>query len=605
MADVKKYLDLAGLRTLWGQVEIHVQNSIAAENSDRVEAERALEEKITAEIVRATGVEGELRTEISNEVKARIAAVSELSQEILSEAERAQGVERELRGLVDAINNPDTGILAQAIAHVAEREEVLNEKIDEVETALEGHKVAYNEKVSALEAKDVELVNAIGTKVEKTAYEAKVVELQGAIDSNLEVAKKYTDDAIIELVGNAPETMDTLKELSDAIKEHGTVVDGYIANVDKKIDSAKEELEGKINGLHKAQVYNVTCGGEVVDTTCIDEAVASLVGVKFGGGDIIVITDAQGISAAYQFDDNNGENGAWEALSGNVNAANVIFKQDFTLAGNYTAIGNVTKSSNAATGTLEANGKSVMEVFMSMFTKTLQPGNPTQPAVSLTFSQAKAYEVGTMVTPSFSASLSAGSYTYGPSTGVTAQSWTVTDTAGNSASANTGSFPQLQVVDGINYKITATASHNQGAIAKNNIGGESSPVVRIAAGNKSATSGAITGYRQIFAGSSAVVKEINSANIRALSTKRQTGTVTDWVVSIVEGAKQVVIAMPKGRTLKNVKDQGAFGTDIVGSFVKQVAPVEGANGYVAQNYDVYVYQPAAALGANTYKVTIG
>ena len=48
MADVKKYLDLAGLRTLWGQVEIHVQNSIAAENSDRVEAERALEEKITA-----------------------------------------------------------------------------------------------------------------------------------------------------------------------------------------------------------------------------------------------------------------------------------------------------------------------------------------------------------------------------------------------------------------------------------------------------------------------------------------------------------------------------------------------------------------------------
>ena len=156
MADVKKYLDLAGLRTLWGQVEIHVQNSIAADSADRVEAERVLEEKITAEIARATGVEGELRTEISNEVKARIAAVSELSQEILDEAERAQGVERELRGLVDAINNPDTGILAQAIAHVAEREEVLNGKIDEVETALEEHKVAQTEKD---EAQDQALVN--------------------------------------------------------------------------------------------------------------------------------------------------------------------------------------------------------------------------------------------------------------------------------------------------------------------------------------------------------------------------------------------------------------------------------------------------------------
>ena len=41
------------------------------------------------------------------------------------------------------------------------------------------------------------------------------------------------------------------------------------------------------------------------------------------------------------------------------------------------------------------------------------------------------------------------------------------------------------------------------------------------------------------------------------------------------------------------------------SFTKQVVSVEGANGYAGVNYDVYVYAPDAALGANTYKVTIG
>ena len=333
MADVKKYLDLAGLRTLWGQVEIHVQNSIAADSADRVEAERVLEEKITAEIARATGVEGELRTEISNEVKARIAAVSELSQEILDEAERAQGVERELRGLVDAINNPDTGILAQAIAHVAEREEVLNGKIDEVETALEEHKVAQTEKdeaqdqalvntKSALETEDARLAglitkevsnreaaitavqgaidnevaraqaaetglqNAIntlnggeavegsvsqkikdavktingnidGVKGRVTALEEEVASIPGSIEAAKAEAKAHAEEKITELVGGAPETMDTLKELAQAIEDHQDVYDAYVETVAGDIAKAKGEAiaeAGKLDNALKTEL---------------------------------------------------------------------------------------------------------------------------------------------------------------------------------------------------------------------------------------------------------------------------------------------------------------------------------------------------------------
>ena len=36
-----------------------------------------------------------------------------------------------------------------------------------------------------------------------------------------------------------------------------------------------------------------------------------------------------------------------------------------------------------------------------------------------------------------------------------------------------------------------------------------------------------------------------------------------------------------------------------------VVAVEGANGYTAKNYNVYVYSPDTGLGANRYEVTVG
>ena len=73
---------------------------------------------------------------------------------------------------------------------------------------------------------------------------------------------------------------------------------------------------------------------------------------------------------AYMYD---GEN--WCALDGNYDASNVYFAKDFTLAGSYTAVGNITKSSNAATGTLSAKGKSLEQLIQNIFTKELYPTN--------------------------------------------------------------------------------------------------------------------------------------------------------------------------------------------------------------------------------------
>jgi hypothetical protein len=120
----------------------------------------------------------------------------------------------------------------------------------------------------------------------------------------------------------------------------------------------------------------------------------------------------------------------------------------------------------------------------------------------------------------------------------------------------------------------------------------------------------VTGVRYHFAGAKqgtiGQMMELTSANIRSLGSKANS---TAFEIEFPDKTSHVYIAVPVGKTLKEVKDTEAFGTDIVASFKKQnsdSAPiaVEGANGYTATNYNVYVYSPDSLLGANKYEVTI-
>ena len=276
MADVKKYLDLNGLETLWGQVKIYVQNSINGNNSTNL---AELQRQITEEIARATGAEGELREAISNEVQARIAAISDLTKKISDEAERAKGVEAELRGLIDAINNPDTGILAKAKAYVAEREGVLNEKIGEVETALEaevaraqaaetglqnaintlngGEAVEGSVSKKIKDAVDTINGNIDGVKGRVDALEGQVASIPGSIETAKNEAKDYADQKITGLVGSAPEAMNTLEELAQAIQDHEDVYNAYVQTVAGDIANAKSEAiaeAGKLDNALKAEL---------------------------------------------------------------------------------------------------------------------------------------------------------------------------------------------------------------------------------------------------------------------------------------------------------------------------------------------------------------
>ena len=294
------------------------------------------------------------------------------------------------------------------------------------------------------------------------------------------------------------------------------------------------------------------------------------------------------------------------AMDGNYSAENVYLADDITMAGNYTQVGNLTKT-QTGTSTFSTKGKSVAEAFTEIFSKRLQPTITAQPAVSLTFSQAKAYEVGTVVTPTYSASLSAGSYTYGPATGITAQTWEVTNTAGGSATTATGTFDNVTVVDGISYTITAKATYNEGAVANDNLGSPSNPVIKIAAGSANKVSSAITGYRNTFYGTTTDKTALDSDTIRTLTKSGKALANGDkFTITIPVGAVRVVFAYPaKLRDVTSVTDTNGLGAEVKSAFTMQKMDVKGAGSDAGIKYKVYTTEFAGPVEtANTYNVTI-
>lgn len=300
---------------------------------------------------------------------------------------------------------------------------------------------------------------------------------------------------------------------------------------------------------------------------------------------------------AYTYDGTN-----WCAMDGNYNAENIYFDKNFTVT---EAIGTIKDLPNGQ-ATLEAAGKNLKEVLAALFAKEQNP-TITQPSVAITANKMKAYEVGTKVTPDYTATFNSGKYQYGPATGVAVTAWSVTDTDSHELTTTNGAFPELTVGDNTNYKITATATYGDGVAPKTNLGNEYA-AGKIQAGSKSKDSAAITGYRSFFYG---VVKTdvLNSAVIRGLTNGGAYNSAKTLTVT-VNGADGVgiVVAVPADSTRTGVKEvllTTSMNADITADYVVSTpVDVEGANGYTAKSYKIYFYKPAKLTSGQSHKITL-
>ena len=315
-------------------------------------------------------------------------------------------------------------------------------------------------------------------------------------------------------------------------------------------------------------------------------------------GDMAIVERAVATNAnsytAYVYDGKK-----WCAMDGNYNAKNVYFDSDFTYTNAIGAIG----APDGGSGKLAASGMSVEAFMASILAKEANP-TTTQPAASVKITRGDGtVEVGTHRNISYSASLSAGSYTYGPPTGVVAGTITASFD-GQTKTGATGTFDNV-VADGTK-RLTVSITYNEGAVPKTNLGNPYADG-KIAAGTKTATaSQTLVGVRHMFYGPMTTDAELNSENIRKLThSQAKTGTISTFGAGA--GAVKVVVAVPASMNVTKVLMPSAMNADATASFVKQAGSVqvEGAEGFTAAAYNVWVYKPASIDSSETYAVTIG
>ena len=390
----------------------------------------------------------------------------------------------------------------------------------------------------------------------------------------------------------------------------------------------EEALAEALAGVGGGALYEGTKTDlEAADSTVIEAYFTEHSETSPKAGDVFVVTTiVSGVTyeqSAYRYTGTD-----WVAMTGAVDADKVMMRDNITLAGNYTQFGNLTKSANE-TSTLESKGKSVADVLTEILSKRLQPTITAQPSISgFALTGAKAVEAGTTLAQAnyTAGNLNAGSYQYGPETGVTASNWVVqritddgteqiasVDAASLSAGSDNnggngfviGDQGGENVVASLKYK--AIATHGAGVTADDNLGDDSSPAVSITAGSKTKETSAYTPFRNVFYGASTTKPTLDSAAIRALTPTGKAYAAGTLTINVPAGAQRVVIACIAGKTgVTKVINETAMNADVTSTFAKSTVPVEGAEGYTAVDYNVWVYEPAVAYeNPAVLKVTLG
>ncbi len=291
-----------------------------------------------------------------------------------------------------------------------------------------------------------------------------------------------------------------------------------IKNGKAKVKVATEDNQTFENapyiGGAEANVFQVELEANDLDD---EAAINRVVGTsEINPGDVAVVkAGIAGNAKSYTSYVYDGAN--WVATDGNYSARNVYFKNDITLAGDYTAVGNVKLTDN----TLSTAGQSLEDVMTSIFTKELKDDLQVAnegPSASIT-SFTEYVEIGSSASKSTTVSLSKdGKYAYGYSTDpveptegqvVTTvkndgSTGVVVDTSktspysvtfnGTTQEAATATFTLNAPVKKEKAELTATGKvyYTQGGVPVSNLK-KAYPAQRIAAG--SVTSGASSKFR--------------------------------------------------------------------------------------------------------------
>ena len=214
----------------------YIDDKFVAQNNDMQEFVNHLNGLVSAEEnarkaedQRIVGLINTLQADVDqNELDCDNALAAEKAAREAAEKVLREGLAQEVQDRKNAVSGEAT-LREEADADLDERLKAVEEMVG-LESGADGE--SLSERVAANEAR------LEGLKKDT---------VQAAIDQAEADAKAHAEQKIADLVDSAPEAMDTLRELAEAIKDNKNVYDGYVAEHATAMDTMKSELQAEID----------------------------------------------------------------------------------------------------------------------------------------------------------------------------------------------------------------------------------------------------------------------------------------------------------------------------------------------------------------------
>ena len=237
---------------------------------------------------------------------------------------------------------------------------------------------------------------------------------------------------------------------------------------------------------------------------------------------------------------------------------------------------------------LKTNDKTVTGAINQLVNILTVAPTYVEPTLALTANPSTLkQEVGTKITPILS-------YTF-------TQNDAGAETSHTFSPVDSETQAQLTIVEGNNIEYSVTVNYDEGSQKQDNFGNLNGTPVQ--SGSLTAKTRYI-GYRNMFYGVNTTNNTYtDSDSIRGLANKKEVGNVT---ITVPAGSRQIVIAVPSGKTLGKCSYIEQGNADYKDNFVLSTVQVAGAtSGQDLKDYNVYIYDLSIPNSSvMTFNVTI-
>lgn len=209
-----------------------LQGKIDQEKVDRHSEDQVLHNEISKEVIDRTNADNALQGKIDQEAQARTSADQVLQNNIDSEATARAAQDLVLDHKIEGVKLQGQADKAQLLEAIATETQARKD----ADTALDNKKVDKREGYSLTKNDFTDILKAKLDGIEEKAnYITKLSELVNDMDFQNE---EQVNAAIQKIVGSAPEVLDTLKEIADALGNDPN----FAATITKKLAALTEEI---------------------------------------------------------------------------------------------------------------------------------------------------------------------------------------------------------------------------------------------------------------------------------------------------------------------------------------------------------------------------